>query len=189
MMVGKNNNSIETYNLIPDNSIGVELGVWKGDTSSLFVKKTKHLHLVDSWSIIPYKKSNEHESYSAYIKRYAKVVKSKNPDDFQKFYDNVYQSVKNRFKDYPVTIHRMNTDEFFLSFKEKVDWVYVDADHSKEGCLKDLRNCLKIIKSGGKIFGDDYGNKQGVVEAVDIFIKETGLPFNNFYNNQYYIEV
>ena len=115
------------------------------------------------------------------------IKEPKTQEDFQKYYDNVYKSVRTKFANKPVTIHRCSTAEFFKYFNEQVDWVYVDASHSYEGCLFDLRSCLNIVKPGGSIFGDDYGNKPGVVKAVDQFIEETGLPFNNFFKNQFVV--
>ena len=190
MMLGKNSGSNETWKRIPLDSVGAELGVWKGDSSAKFLTRAKHLHLVDPWSITSYEDSDEFGNWQGYIDRYYKLVGSKEPKDFQKYYDSVCQSVRDKFKGMPVTIHRMTTDEYFNSFKgEKLDWVYVDALHSYEGCLSDLRNCLRIVKKGGIIFGDDYGNKEGVVKAVDQFVAETGLKLNNFYKNQYEIKL
>ena len=68
MMIGKNRNIHETIKRMPLNSVGVELGVWKGDSSALMAEKTSRLHLVDSWSVEPYKHL---ESYDDYIKRYS----------------------------------------------------------------------------------------------------------------------
>lgn len=186
-MLGKNTGSDETWKRIPENSVGIELGVWKGESSEKFLKRAKHLHLVDSWSPIPYESSNEHGSYDQYLDRYEKLVGSRNLDDFQKFYNDIYLSVIEKFKEFPVTIHRMSTVEFFNSFKEKVDWVYVDADHSYAGCLKDLENSFKVVKPGGFIFGDDYTNKPGVNAAVNDFVKVSGFKFTNFYSNQFEI--
>jgi hypothetical protein len=186
-MYGRNLDSEETWKRIPKNSIGVEIGVWKGDSSDKFLRRASHMHLVDSWSPISYENSDEHGNYENYLKRYSKLVGSNDPNDFQQYYDNIYNSVVERFKDRSITIHRMSSEQFFKTFTEKVDWVYVDGDHSYEGCLKDLRNCLKIIKPNGMIFGDDYTNKPGVYQAVNQFIAETKLPFNNFYETQYEI--
>ena len=33
-----------------ENSVGAELGVWQGESSEKFLKRAKHVHLVDSWS-------------------------------------------------------------------------------------------------------------------------------------------
>lgn len=187
MMLGKNIGTDETWKRIPKNSIGIELGVWKGDSSEKFLKHARHVHLVDSWSPIPYESSDEHGDYEQYLNRYEKLVGSKDPKAFQEFYDNIYQSVVERFKNAPITIHRMSTAEFFSSFSEKVDWVYVDADHSYAGCLKDLENSFKVIKPGGYIFGDDYTNKPGVRMAVDDFVRVSGFKFTNFHTNQFEI--
>jgi Methyltransferase domain len=187
MMYGQNLNSEETWKRIPENSIGVEIGVWKGDSSDKFLRRARHMHLVDNWSPVSYENSDEHGNYENYLKRYSKLVGSNDPKDFQKYYNNIYNSVVERFKDRSITIHRMSSEQFFKTFTEKVDWVYVDGDHSYEGCLKDLRNCLKILKPTGVIFGDDYTNKPGVYQAVNQFIAETNLSFNNFYKTQYEI--
>lgn len=191
MMFGQNNGTDETWKLIPPNSIGVELGVWEGLSSEKFLRRAQHLHLVDPWSITPYKDSDEFGDYAGYLSRYSKLVKSTNPSDFQKYYDNIAETVQVKFKNSPVTIHRCSTDEFFDSFTELVDWIYVDALHSYDGCLSDLRKSLRIVKPGGFIFGDDYGNrnKPGVTQAVDTFRKETSLPFTNFHATQYMFEV
>ena len=51
-MVGKNNDSAHTCARIPTGSVGVEIGVWKGDSSARFLTRASHLHLVDSWSTV-----------------------------------------------------------------------------------------------------------------------------------------
>lgn len=191
MMKGINSNSSHTVDRIPENSIGVELGVWQAHSSKLFEKKTKKLHLVDSWAVQPYLESPDID-YFAYINRYSGLVGSSNPEDFQKYYDKVYSDVVKMFsKNENVFIHRMTTDEWFEKNEELVDWIYVDAAHDKNGCYKDLVNSFNLLKKAGSglIFGDDYGNKAGVTEAVDAFVKDYGLKLNNFYKNQYEIKV
>lgn len=188
MMFGNNPGARETVKRIRKNTIGVELGVWRGESSSLFVQKTKHLHLVDTWSVTPYKEYSK-EMQERYIDRYRKLVGSDREEDFQKYYDDVYASVKKKFEGKPVTVNRMSTNEWFKTFKGTVDWVYVDARHDYDGVLEDLRNCLGVLKKTGIIYGDDYGNKVGVKEAVDQFVKENDLQFNfnNFWGDQFEI--
>ena len=189
MMFGENPGTNETWKRIKKDSIGVELGVWKGESSEKFLRRTEHLHLVDPWSTIAYEDSDEFGDYQGYLDRYSMLVSSNNPKEFQKYYDDIASGVYDKFKDQSVTIHRCTTDEFFNYFNETVDWVYIDALHSFDGCLSDLRNSLKIIKPGGFIFGDDYGNKKGVIKAVNTFIAETGLILDNFYTNQFEIKI
>ena len=186
-MYGKNKDSHKTLLRIPQHSVGVEIGVWQGDSSARFLTRASHLHLVDSWSPIPYSQSDEHGTYENYLKRYSELVGSADPQDFIKYYDRVYASVIKRFLDQPVTIHRKSSRDFFQTFDQKVDWVYVDGDHSFQGCLDDLRGARHIVKPGGQILGDDYTNKPGVRQAVDTFVHETGLSLNNFYGSQYEI--
>lgn len=180
MMFGKNKGAIEIAKRIPLGSVGVEIGVWRGDSSALFLERAKHIHLVDPWALTPYKESDEFGDYKAYLQRYTALVGSGNPEQFQRYYDNVYASVALRFGD-KATIHRMTSAEFFISFHEPVDWAYIDGSHSYAGCLADLRGARKITKV---IYGDDYGNKVGVTRAVDDFAKESGLNLS-IIGNQY----
>jgi len=126
---------------LPVGSVGVEIGVWKGDSSALFLKRAGHLYLVDPWI-------GQEEQF-----RY----------------------VCKRFKHERVTIHRCTSAEFFQTFDTKVDWVYVDALHDYDNVLADLHGARSILKPGGVIFGDDYGNKPGVAPAVDEFAPEREL--------------
>ena len=190
MMLGSNPATDRTWKRLPSQSVGVELGVWKGVSSEKFLNRASKLYLVDSWSIKPYKDSDEFGNYTGYLKKYSKIVGSCNANDFQNYYDKIYRDVIKKFnRDMRVEIYRMTTDTFFLTVHKylKVDWVYVDASHSYEGCLNDLRNSLNIIVKGGSIFGDDYNNRPGVTKAVNQFLKETGLKIDNFYKDQYEI--
>lgn len=188
---GRNKGGKSTAKKILKNSIGVEIGVWKGFTSEHFIKKTKHLHLVDSWSVIAYKDSDEHGTYENYLARYADMVGSTDPEDFQKYYDNIYENVCKKFEGKNVTIHRMPSSEFFKTFDQTVDWIYIDGDHSYAGCFQDLENSKNIIKKGGSIFGDDYNKseKPGVKKAVDEFVNKYNLPLNIYAGDQYQINL
>jgi cephalosporin hydroxylase len=48
-----------------------------------------------------------------------------------------------------------------------VDLCVIDGDHSREGCLTDIRSWLPLIRSGGWLGGDDHHevHEPGVVEA------------------------
>jgi len=48
-------------------------------------------------------------------------------------------------------IYVQTTDEFFKSFNEKVDMIFIDADHKYESVAKDLENSLKILNKTGCI--------------------------------------
>jgi hypothetical protein len=178
-----NKDSVNIMGLIEPNSIGAEVGVWFGNSSQKFLGRgVRELHLVDAWSIEPYKESTEHGTYENYLERYSKMCGGNTEKDFQKYYDSVYRTVKSTIGTDPrVTIYRMNSNEWFDSFDKKLDWIYVDGDHSYEGCLRDLNNALKVVRVGGLILGDDYKwpdtkfGKTGVTRAVDKFCYSNGL--------------
>ena len=84
----------------------------------------------------------------------------------------------------------MSTEQWFNTFDQKLDWIYVDASHGYKGCLHDLTKAVNMIKPGGKLFGDDYGPKKpGVQDAVNQFIKNTGYKLNNFHDDQFEVQL
>ena len=187
MMFGENPGTDQTWLRIKNNSVGAELGVWKGDSSVKFLSAASHVHLVDPWAVQPYLE-NDAVDKDRYFTRYEKLVGSKSPENFQEYYDKIYKNVVKRFENKSVTIHRMTTTDWFKNFTEKLDWIYIDARHDTPGVIEDLHNSLKVLKSDGVIYGDDYGyNKFEVKDGVDQFIEQTGLKLNNFYKDQYEI--
>ena len=172
---------------IPQNSVGVEVGVWRGNTSEKLLTRAGHLHLVDPWSTDAYRGSDEHGGFNAYLKRYAGKVGAADVAAFDAYYNAVYDSVVDKLKDKPVTIHRCTSARFFREFDGRADWIYVDGSHSFDGCLADLIAAGELVSFA--IFGDDYRAKDGVTRAVDAYIKETGLTLERFGKTQYMIKV
>ena len=88
----------------------------------------------------------------------------------------------------------MTSDAWFEKNKDvKLDWVYIDGDHSYPQTKKDLNNSHKVVKSGGCIIGDDYlypdskWGKAGTTKAVDEFIKENKLKMFRSGMTQFHI--
>lgn len=183
MATHTNKDSRHIMHAIKPDTVGAEIGVWFGNTSTQFVKKgLKKLYMVDPYSVEPYKESSE-MSFQEYLAKYAKVTGEIAPAGFAKYYDRVFAEVQSRFRTYEeVEICRMSSDEWFEKHKDvELDWIYIDGDHSYEGCLRDLENALQVVKQGGLILGDDYGwpnakwFKPGVTKAVDEFINKHEL--------------
>lgn len=51
--------------------------------------------------------------------------------------------------------YQMTTDDFFNQFNDKVDIVFIDADHKHESVVRDLENSLKLLNKYGIIFLHD----------------------------------
>ena len=180
MYIKTNKDAPNIMHIIPSGSRGAEIGVWMGNTSQQFLERgVEHLYLVDSYSVEPYKNNSE-ATYDEYLAKYSKVTGEFTEAGFTRYYDNVYKSVVERFKgDSRVTVCRMTSDQWFDNQDDDIlDWIYVDGDHSYEGCLRDLNNALSKVKKGGMILGDDFGHvgarwqKPGVTKAVNEFCLE-----------------
>lgn len=68
------------------------------------------------------------------------------------------------------------------------DMIYCDGDNDYESQICDIKSAWSILKTGGVIFGDDYGNVNwpGIAQAVNEFVIENNLNnffavFNNFW--------
>jgi hypothetical protein len=156
--------NLDRYELLKYLPHGVcaEVGVATGRMSKIIVENNnpKELYLIDAWKSfdLGYADGNmvlddEHES------RYQNVKSM--------FKDNA--SVK-LIRDYSTSAAENFDNNFF-------DWVYIDADHSYQGCLNDLNAYNKKVKETGYILGHDYtppGGKTkkgfGVNEAVEEFV-------------------
>lgn len=58
------------------------------------------------------------------------------------------------------------------------DIIFVDGDHSFQGCYADIRAWLPRLKPGGRMLGHDATpGEGGVREALDRFSKETGIRY------------
>lgn len=186
MMFGKNKGIDAVVEAIQQDSIGIEIGVWRGDSSERLLTKAKFLHLVDPWSVTAYEHSGEFGDYQAYLDRYSELVGSQDAADFQRYYDDVYRSVVARFSGAPVEIHRLTSHKFFsqLDLTNRFDWVYIDGSHSYKGCLYDIRSSAMVTDT---IFGDDYGVKTGVTHAVNDYCKAENRIMHYLGKGQYKI--
>ena len=76
-------------------------------------------------------------------------------------------------------IHRMKSVDAANEVPDELDFVFIDADHSYEGCHSDIQAWAKKIKPGGLLCGHDYDNSEypqwGVKRAVDEYVAANGL--------------
>jgi len=100
--------------------------------------------------------------------------------------DGAFPLLQKHFGRWPwVRIERGYSEQVLKKYPDHYfDLIYVDGDHSLEGCTKDLDLALKKVKPGGWICGHDYDMNElkaknvycfGVHEAVENFLQRTGL--------------
>lgn len=71
----------------------------------------------------------------------------------------------------------------FDKYKNKVDFLFIDASHSYENCKNDTLNSHKIIKKHGIIYWHDYAGWPGVTQALNEYYIDQGKPENMFWFN------
>lgn len=147
------------------NPVGAEIGVFRGRTSRTLLvgRGALTLYLVDSWKATP-----PDASYANTGDFHAALPQSEQ--------DRHYEAAKAAvaFAGKRAKILRMSSVDAAKTFKGgSLDFVFIDADHSYDGCIEDIRAWLPKIKKGGFISGHDYDNVDfplfGVKRAVDEF--------------------
>ena len=157
------------------NGIGCEVGVLRGDFSEHLLShwNCSKLYLVDCWK--------EHDDY----------------DETFHNHETNYSIMKNKLSPYKDRI------EVCKGYSNKVvhcfdndffDFIYIDANHSYEGCKMDLDLYWDKLKSGGILMGDDYHLKEveelnfggntvtfGVTKAVQEFTKRKNRIYDISY--------
>lgn len=159
---------------LPKGGRVAEIGVYVGGFSERIYEQTSpmELHLIDPWVF------QDDEEY--------KLDDSNVP---QAQADQHYQTVCDRFAPQieaeVIKVHRDFSHDAVDQFPDEFfDWIYIDANHTYESCLSDLRLYAPKVKTNGFICGHDYANhaaaqrmKFGVVEAVNEFVRECAYDF------------
>jgi hypothetical protein len=152
---------------ISQNSVGCELGVWKGDFSERIIEwvAPSKLYLVDPWLYQPEFSGSWYGGSVA---------------NSQDAMDVIFKGVRERFaNEDSVEIIRKKTEELVDEIPDSsLDWVYIDGNHAYKHVLQDLRTFERKVKDGGTIYGDDYGSGKKapspVARAVQDYLKESG---------------
>lgn len=78
-------------------------------------------------------------------------------------------------------ILNMRTSEAAKYFREnniKADFIYIDANHKYSAVKQDIEEWWPFVRPGGILAGHDYVEGEGVIPAVDEFIKNAKLSLN-----------
>jgi hypothetical protein len=156
----------EFVSLWPQGLSVAEVGVFKGVYSKVLESSNPaRLTLIDVWRHI--------ESNTVYGKHDACNLTDRG-------HIRIWKKVLEMFKDNKkVEVVRGFSTEHAKTVKDKeYDVVYIDGDHSFEGCLSDLEAWKNKISDTGFMYGHDYTDCFKwiqVIEAVDAFL---GKPEN-----------
>jgi len=144
---------------------GAEIGVAEGNYSEVLLKANPEceLLLVDPWHAYsgnPQGKSDQKHSF-AWNETKRKITP----------YSNARM------------IEQMSMDAVRTVSENRLDFVYIDGNHSFDFVMQDLIEWSKRVRSGGIVSGDDYYELDqkrwiggGVVDAVQAYVKAHRIP-------------
>ena len=140
------------------NTVGeaIEVGTFLGESASNFLlkwRKCSKMFCIDSYDNAFLAKMDPQEARTG---------------------DEIYASTKRELsRRFPGQIHifRQSAQDAAKSLKTNhFEFIYIDGDHSYEGCLNDLEPYFPLARTGGLMSGHDY-SAPGVARAVHDFIK------------------
>jgi hypothetical protein len=155
-----------------DNPIIIEIGVFKG-TFAKFLQTFSpcKLILIDPWVEGEILYSGDQDGNNI------KIYKA----------EELYREVSEYFLEYKnVIVYKDFSYNVLNNLEENsVDLIYIDGDHSYEGCKKDLILSYSIVKNGGWICGHDYEmNMQKAEKELFFGVKQAVTEFCQEYNQQ-----
>jgi predicted O-methyltransferase YrrM len=134
---------------VPSNGLALEIGSFKGKSSSFFasgLRPTAYLACVDTWrnSAMPYDAPSD--SMSEFLKNTAK-------------YGNLIET------------HQGESAEVAEKWSRPIDVLFIDGDHSYEGCSTDMKAWIPFVREGGWVAFHD-SSEEGVVRAIEELFPE-----------------
>lgn len=170
---------------LPRQSIGAEIGVWKGDFTEalLHVLEPSRLHIIDPWV------ATDDEAYAG-----ALYGQGTNQNELDDIYNSVLRRFSREITSGQLVVHPTTSTEACSQIPDNsLDWVYIDGDHSYDAVLSDLRNFRQKVRPGGIICGDDYVVAKwwgdSVIRAVNEFAEECDLEIQEMPPNQFVIRI
>lgn len=160
--------------------VGTEVGVFGGDLSArLLAREDLTLNMVDSWEA----------DGAAYVDK-GKDFHAALPAEKQSAYLERTKAVT-AFANGRGRILRQRSDEAARAIAPRSqDFVFIDADHSYEGCKRDIEAWRERVRVGGLLCGHDYGQPEfpGVQRAVDEFVAREGLKLERGDNFTWFVQ-
>lgn len=144
-----------------DDLIGIEIGSFAGESAKIFAdtRHFKKLICIDIWRI------EDHGFGNTYV----------NIADAEQAFDKVMAESDGKILKFKGTIDDFIASDMFKTVENKIDFVYIDALHTYEGCMHDIFQTMRVLKPSIAIAGHDFADFpehiRGVKKAViDYFV-------------------
>lgn len=162
---------------------GAEIGVFAGDMSkALLEREDLTLFMVDSWE-------GDGAAYSGDSGDWHAALGASAQDAYMRRALSVTKFAGQRGR-----VLRMRSAEAAAVIGDGVlDFVFIDADHSYDGCMADILAWAPKLKPGGLLSGHDYENtafpKFGVAAAVNEWAASIGATVDTGDNFTWFIRL
>ena len=135
----------------------VEVGVYLGENAAHVIDNLRidKTWLIDTWG--------ENGFF---------VSEMRTLEDGNRIYIEVQELFAPEIAENKVEILRMDNREAANILPNDLDLVYIDANHTYKEVKKDIEAWYPKVRAGGILSGDDYHYYDGVVKAVDEFVRE-----------------
>lgn len=161
-----NRNRTDFLEILPKNSVGVEIGVFKGDFSKkiLEIVKPNQLILIDPWWLL------------GKTWNFSLINRSTLSG-----YKNVLKTFEGQLIDGTVDIRVGFSNKVLPEFPDDFfDWAYIDSSHFYKETKIELEILRNKVKDNGLIAGHDWQpdpskKHHGVYKAVNEFINENSF--------------
>jgi hypothetical protein len=136
---------------------GVEIGVYRGRFTATLAKRTPNMELIgiDAWKVYPGYKDYEDNDLES----------------------EAYTDAVRRTQQYPNVklVNSWSVDASKTFEDESLDYIFIDANHTYEWVVEDLKAWVPKVKTGGIIMGHDYFVMRklnfGVIQAVNGWVE------------------
>ena len=88
-----------------------------------------------------------------------------------------------------IVAHRGRSADVAAAFDEEVDLLFVNGDHSYEGCRADVLAWLPRVKSGGIVVMHDFGWAEGVRRVVQELVEPSQVGPGRVVQNTFWTKV
>lgn len=157
---------LELLNHCPIDGIFVELGCFKGKSTSFIVTEILNQNKKINFTTIDSFEGHTNSSDTNEVQAYNGIENIYN--DFSNNIDHLSKYIKKKGLVDSMSVIKSLSHEGANWFNDgSVDVLFIDAGHSYEAVKKDIEAWLPKMKPNGIIAGHDYNSWQGVKKAVD----------------------
>lgn len=152
------NQYLELLEATPEEGIFVELGAYKGKSTSFIVTEMVNRGRNIKFTTVDTFEGDSGSTDKTEIEAYKKVNVSKMYEEFVANTNHLHEHLE--------TIIAKSNEAAQLFEDDSVDAIFIDAGHSYEAVIADIKAWLPKMKDGSIMAGHDYSGWPGVGKAV-----------------------